>query len=581
MISASRAPQAAEGLLLWWTGYLANVAELQHRLGQTGPEARDPLTLLARAYRIWGSRLSAHVDGEFALAIYDPASGTACVTHDELGLRPLFYRADGDRLEFGSHLCRLTDRIGPQPIDEDYVADYLATGEHAGSCTPFAGISRLAPGHAFEWAPAGSRLVDCRTLLEEGDRIEDDEDVIDERFRALASAAVAAATVGEDSLLCELSGGLDSSSVFSLANGQACGSVQSVSTVYPRSTSADESAWIAEALAFSPAPWLTIDADEHGHYTCLPFGRPAEPSLLSVKAAWQRAYRALLERYDIRTVVTGEGGDAVLYGDSPQPLFMADQLLGGRWVRLWRTAARWGADERGERSRLYALCRYAIGPAWRHWRGEQLHQLEELVPWLATDYASSIAADERRRQRAFRKSATSIARSSRLEQIAVSARNASLFYHQIDESVGFRHPLMNRALIRFMLSLPDTHRFAPRRDRIVQRRALAGIVAPAVLARRNKGGGSEPWIRGLEQGDVWPDLLTRDSLLVRRGYFDRARWQATVDQARVGRFVALKYFDAASSMEAWLRADEKWRASRTSIPNWPIVLTMEGASSRS
>lgn len=569
LVSATRAPEAIDGLLLWWAGYIADAEGLTRNLGLEGSGLDRTAALFARAYRRWGGRLSSHVDGEFAVAVLDPATKTACLSHDELGICPLFYRASGRRLEFGTDLLDLTDRVSRSPIDEEYIADLLATGEHLDARTPFESICRLLPGHALHRSPSGTRLIDCRTLNEEGISIEDSDELIDEQFRQLAGAAVAAATSGETKLLCELSGGLDSSSTFSLANRRADGTIKAVSTIYPQSPSADETDWIAQALQGSPAPWLTIDADAHGHYTQLPADRFAEPSLLAVKAAWRRAYRDLLESNNVEAVITGEGGDAVLYGDSPQPLFMADQMLKGQWRRLWRSSGQWGAGERGDRSRLYALRRYAIGPGWRHRRGEQLHRIDDEVPWLAEEYAGAIATEKRSRRRAQAAPAASVSRASRLEQVAVSARNASKFYHQIDPNVPFRHPLMNRPLLRFMLALPDAQRFSPRRDRIVQRRALAGVVPAAILERQDKGGGSEPWIRGLERCDVWPEILTVDPLVVRRGYFDRARWLATVDQARVGRFMALKYFDTACAVEAWLRADAQWRSTPDPNDVWP------------
>ena len=321
-------------------------------------------------------------------------------------------------------------------------------------------------------------------------------------------------------------------------------------------------------LAHCEAPLLTVDGDEFGHCTELPAGRHAEPSLLMLKAAWKRAYRSVLKTCEAATVLTGEGGDAVLYGDCPQPLYLADLLLKGRLWSMWAGAANWGSGERGTRSPLYATARYAIRPAVRYLRGQRLLTLSERVPWLDPGYARKIDAEHRFLKLDDFSGADNIARASRLQLVMVSARNAGTYYRMLSEDVPFRHPLLNRSLLRFMLSLPHDQRFTPTRDRIVQRRALEKIVAPSILQRDSKGGSSEPWIRGLEDCDTWPDFVTTDPMLVSRGYFDRQAWFAAVEFATVGRFGAKKYFDAACEMEAWLQADRAWRSDRQPQPRW-------------
>ena len=209
--------------------------------------------------------MSRYVLGEYALAVYVPHERRLMLTHDELGLMPLFYRATAEGCTFASHLDDLVFETGVGTLDEEYVADYFARGEHFGERTPYEHIRRLLPGQSIAWSGGRQCRCDTWTLDSVSPLVYRDEREYDEHFRDLVTQAVALAAPREARTWCELSGGLDSSTIFSLAHDR--GDLEAVSFLFPQSYTADEREWVERVLAQLPAPWHPLDADAAGPFT--------------------------------------------------------------------------------------------------------------------------------------------------------------------------------------------------------------------------------------------------------------------------------------------------------------------------
>ena len=84
--------------------------------------------------------------GTFCAASYDPASKTAWLIADRLGLRPLYYTLVGNFVYFASAL-RILEALTeiPKKVDVVAVAEITGFGYPFGSATPYAGINMLLP----------------------------------------------------------------------------------------------------------------------------------------------------------------------------------------------------------------------------------------------------------------------------------------------------------------------------------------------------------------------------------------------------------------------------------------------------
>ena len=135
------APERIDRCLVLFHGYLGRV---DSRAEAPGSEAGAECArrVLVRAYRRWGPRLSEHLSGQFAAAIYDESERRLFLVRDRLGVCPLFYSAVGPVVSFATHLADLISGLTALREDEEYFADYLASGQPASDRTPYTTVKR-------------------------------------------------------------------------------------------------------------------------------------------------------------------------------------------------------------------------------------------------------------------------------------------------------------------------------------------------------------------------------------------------------------------------------------------------------
>src|SRR5213592_1643298 len=80
-------------------GFLTNAAVVSQRIGR--PREAAPVNdagIVTAAYHAWGADLQRHLAGEFCLAVVDRRPRRVLLTHDGLGLRPIYYALKGRTL---------------------------------------------------------------------------------------------------------------------------------------------------------------------------------------------------------------------------------------------------------------------------------------------------------------------------------------------------------------------------------------------------------------------------------------------------------------------------------------------------
>jgi len=397
-------PKAAarDGVEILFRGYIANARALaeEARRHEVAASAEDLATLFAYAYRRWHRELSRHVVGEYSLVIHDRANGQVLLTHDELGLVPLFFSAGKDRIVFATYLEDLLQHTGIGTLDEEYIADYLARGIHFGASTPFADIRRVAAGEAVLWNNGHIERRSTWSLPDVRPLHYSDPRDYEKHFAHLVKDAVADTVPATGKVWCELSGGLDSSTVLNVAASVAPQRLEAVSFVYSQSHRANEQPWMRIALGDHPMRWNRIDIDAHRPFSELPTRFVAEPGDRLFAQASTRFYEDLVRDNDVAVVLTGQGGDAVLLGDRPGPYFLADLLRAGRLSRLAGALRKLSAGAPAKRSLRFLGLHYGAYPLLRHLRGglvEDFFYSTPLPRWLADGYVARMDLLRRRR----------------------------------------------------------------------------------------------------------------------------------------------------------------------------------------
>jgi len=98
---------SADGsLTITFNGEIYNWRELRRDLGKRGSVFRtqSDTEVLLEAYRVWGAKCLERLNGMFAFAIWDARTSRAFLARDRFGIKPLYYRWDGQTLLFGSEI---------------------------------------------------------------------------------------------------------------------------------------------------------------------------------------------------------------------------------------------------------------------------------------------------------------------------------------------------------------------------------------------------------------------------------------------------------------------------------------------
>ena len=206
---------ADETIWLVFNGEIYNFKELRGQLETLGHvfKTRSDSEVIIHAYIQWGRACLEHLKGMFAFAIWDGNKQELLLAVDKVGIKPLYYYQDGERLYFASEAKALF-ASGLVPCEPDYhtLPFHMTFLTSPFPRTMFKGVRKLAPGHFIEFSGR-----DC-TEKEYWDKtpIEDPKFWADNpagRVAEMLDKAVIGQSLSEVPLGAFLSGGIDSSAV--------------------------------------------------------------------------------------------------------------------------------------------------------------------------------------------------------------------------------------------------------------------------------------------------------------------------------------------------------------------------------
>src|SRR5262245_29146602 len=97
---------AATGNVVTYNGEIYNYRELRDELASLGNafSTSSDTEVLLKAYAQWGQDCLVHFQGMFAFILWDAAKNALFIARDRLGIKPLYYFHDDDRVMIGSEI---------------------------------------------------------------------------------------------------------------------------------------------------------------------------------------------------------------------------------------------------------------------------------------------------------------------------------------------------------------------------------------------------------------------------------------------------------------------------------------------
>ena len=347
-VSGGHQPLANEDGSVWivFNGEIYNHRELRHRLEGSGHQFRThcDTEAIVHLYEDEGLDFVGHLNGMFALAIWDARRRRLVLARDRLGQKPLYYRHEHSRLLFASELKSLLEvpdvqrRIDPQALDEYLTYQYVPHPR-----TIFEGFSKLPPAHYGVFADG--RFTVERYWQPDFDREANRplDDYVEE-LRELLTSAVRLRMEADVPLGAFLSGGIDSSLIVALMQKLAREPVKTFSIGFgvPEFDESNHARRVAERWGtdhheFQVEPRAVEVLEKLVWYYDEPF---ADSSAIPTY------YVSKLSRQHVTVALSGDGGDELFAGyDRYRAVRWAARLdrlpawsrsaVTNRWVRSW------------------------------------------------------------------------------------------------------------------------------------------------------------------------------------------------------------------------------------------------------
>lgn len=564
-------------IIMIYNGEIYNYPALRADLESRGETFRSHCDseVLLRLFAREGVGCFARLNGIFAVAFWERDTRTLTLCRDEMGVKPLYIVADGERVAFASEMKALI-RAGDvrAEVNPLVAARHVGLLWAPGNETIAKGVCKLLPGQMMQYRDG--RLVTDR-LYADAARPQPQPPVggVDGAIagvRREVTAAVERQLISDVPLGAFLSGGLDSSAIVAIAaarmreGGQR---LQCFSMELVGKDIADEG--FADDLPYARRVADTLGTDLHVV--------EADPSmmdrlpemvyLLDEPTPDPSALNTLListlaRQHGIKVLLSGSGGDDIFTGYRRH--YALQQERWWAWLpRLPRQALSTLSDRlpqgNAHARRIAKAFRYAgEGPDAR---------LARYFLWLDPDNVRHLFTPELRAALTGMALVAPLDRS--LERIdGVSDPLARMLYlecrhfladHNLNYAdkmgmaagVEIRVPLIDRDLVRYAMTLPTSLKQHGRTGKWVFKRAMEGLLPDDVIYRPKTGFGAplRKWLHG-PLAPLVQDCLSPERLRS-RGLFDPAAVADLLARERAGRIDAAYPILGLICIELWCR----------------------------
>ncbi|TVZ82378.1 asparagine synthase (glutamine-hydrolyzing) [Streptomyces sp. BK340] len=198
-------------IVLSYSGEVYNHHQLRGELRRRGHvfRTRSDTEVVLRAYAEWGEAVAEHLEGMFALAVWDEREQRLLLVRDRLGVKPLHWAAVDGGLAFASEPKALFAHPEIRPrVDADGLREAYSLLFNTGP-TVWSGVREVEPGGLLVLDRDGIRERRY-WQLEAAAPHTDDRDATVERIHELVGAAARGQLEADVPLCSLLSGGIDS-----------------------------------------------------------------------------------------------------------------------------------------------------------------------------------------------------------------------------------------------------------------------------------------------------------------------------------------------------------------------------------
>jgi asparagine synthase (glutamine-hydrolysing) len=319
-LSGGHQPMHNEDRTVWivFNGEIFNYPELRDELILKGHRfyTQSDTEVIIHLYEEHGPSVFEHLNGQFAVAIWDQNQHALLLGRDRMGIRPLYYHEAPGRLHFASEIkALLTDPRLPRQLNCQTLADVFTCWSPVEPLTAFDEIHQLPPGHLAIFNADGLRIKRYWQLdfTETGDPSRTQVSWAEE-MQALLLDAARIRLRADVPVGAYLSGGIDSTYISTLVKRNFNNQLNTFSVQFADKRF-DESTFQKTAIGSIGTDHRAIQCtdDEIGRlfpqviwHSEVPMIRTAPAPLMMLSG--------LVRRSNFKVVLTGEGADEIFAG---------------------------------------------------------------------------------------------------------------------------------------------------------------------------------------------------------------------------------------------------------------------------
>ncbi|MBN2569767.1 MAG: asparagine synthase (glutamine-hydrolyzing) [Deltaproteobacteria bacterium] len=532
-------------------GEIYNYLELRTELANQGVcfRTQSDTEVLLKLFQREGVTCLEKLNGMFAFAVWNAGDRSLILCRDRIGIKPLYYIVDKERLAFASEIKAFTAAKLVKPeLNMTALEDYILLQMSLTDGTFFKGVKKILPGHTLTLKNGSCRIErywDLDFTVDES--AECDESAYVDMLQLLLEDAVRLQVRSDVPVGAHLSGGLDSSAVCCLSSKNIGSSLKTFTGYFSEGGIYDESQYaraVNDTLGtqgfFQEVNCEGI-ADELERLIYFMDEPQAGPGLVPQYSV------SVLAREHVKVVLSGLGGDETFGGYARYYLAYLEECLKGAINETQREHdARFVVSFESLLPSLPLLKEYQplMRMFWHHGLFEDpaKRYLRLMRRDIGNKYFNICHSDPERKQRVEGEESLGGAEERFIAMFnaskAKSLLNRMLAFDltifipallQVEDrtsmavSLESRVPLLDHRIIELAAKMPPTVKWKGGRPKHVFREAVKNIVPKMIWNRKDKRGFPTPiaeWFNGPLKGYVHEIMTSKRAC--ERGLYDQA-----------------------------------------------------------
>jgi asparagine synthase (glutamine-hydrolysing) len=487
-----------------FNGEVYNFREIAEDLNKAKPgltfRTSSDTEILAEAYLVWGPAMLEKMNGMFAIAIYNIEKEELFITRDRMGIKPVYYRLEGNNLLFASELkaCITPDSRSSAQLNAGAVSDFFHLGFVSGEKSIFSEVKKFPAGHYAIMNKKGFQLYSYWSAAEQiNQEIIRDENEALEKFLQLAESSVRYRMISDVPFGTFLSGGIDSSFITAMAQKISDKPVRTFSIGF-REARHNESKYAEAVSKALGTEHHTFTVTAKDALEILPLLQNIYDEPYADSSALPTLLVSKLARQHVTMTLSGDGGDELFMGygayNWARRLHSPFFRLSGKFIR---SILRNGDSRKQRAAELFGHS--DIHKLHNHIFSQEqyLFSEEELIPLLKNpadweDPMPALLKKSKRNLSPAEKQALFDLEYYLRDDLLVKVDRASMHY-----SLETRVPMLDYRIVRFALNLDENLKYRDGEMKYLLKRALYTLL-PESLFNRPKQGFSIPlgqWLR--------------------------------------------------------------------------------------